>query len=276
MPIHDILVHLDRTPHSDSRLELAAALAARHGAGLIGLRVENHPHIPEAFRGGIRPAALEAQAKAIADDTARIEATFRSAASRHGLPAEWWLETSGGVDAVCRRARYAGLTVVGQPAHDREEELPGTDVLLQLLMTSGRPVLVVPETPQPVLPGAKVAVAWNGSREATRALADSLPLLSKADTVTVLEVRHNEREDGFDGLSEACRHLTRNGVDAHFKIIQTSDHDVGTRLHTEAVSLGCDLLVTGAYGHSRMFEIVLGGATRWLLDHAAIPVLMSH
>lgn len=276
MPFHDIMVHLDRTAHSDVRLEVAAALAARHGAGLIGLRVETHPHIPEAFRGGIRPAALEAQAKAIADDTARIEASFRSAAGRHGLPTEWWLETGGGVAAVCRRAGYAGLTVVGQAAHDREEELPGAQLVPQLLLTTGRPVLVVPETPDLAVPGTNVAVAWNGTREATRALADAMPLLAAAQNVTVFEVRHGEPEDGFDGLAEACRHLARNDIDARFKVIRTADRNVGTLLHDAAVAAGCDLLVTGAYGHSRTFEIVLGGATKWLLEHAAIPVLMSH
>lgn len=276
MPYRDILVHLDRTDHSRVRLELAAGLAARQGAGLIGLRVEDHPHIPEAFRAGIRPAALEAQAQAIADDTARIEASFRAEAGRLNLPAEWWLETEGGIEAVCRRAGYAGLTIVGQAAHDHEEELPGTVLVQQLLLTTGRPVLVVPETPGLAVPGAKIAVAWNGTRESTRALADALPLLSTADSVTVFQVRHHEHEGGFDSLTEACRHLARNGIDARFKIIHTSDHCVGTRLHEAAVEAGCDLLVTGAYGHSRMFEIVLGGATKWLLEHATIPVLMSH
>lgn len=276
MPYHDILVHLDRTDHSQVRLDLAAGLAARHGAGLIGLRVETHPHIPEAFRAGIRPAALEAQAKGIADDTARIEASFRAQAARHGLPAEWWLETEGGVAALCRRASYASLTIIGQAAHDREEEIPGNELVQQLLMTTGRPVLVVPESPDLAIPGSKVAVAWNGSREATRALADAMPLLAGADSVTVFEVRRDEPEDGFDGVTEACRHLARNGINATFKIIRTSDHCVGTILHNAAVEAGCDLLVVGAYGHSRMFEIVLGGATKWLLAHAAIPVLMSH
>lgn len=276
MPFHDILVHLDRTDHSQARLELAAKLALRQGAGLIGLRVENHPHIPEAFRGGIRPAALEAQAKGIADDTVRIEAAFRAEAERHGLPAEWWLETEGGVAAVCRRASYANLTVIGQAAHDHEEELPGAQLVQQLLLTTGRPVLVVPETPDIAVPGSNVAVAWNGTREATRALADSLPLLAAADSVTVFEVRHGDPDDGFDGLTEVCRHLARNGIDARFKVIRTPDHNVGTLLHEAAVDSGCDLLVIGAYGHSRMFEVVLGSATKWLLEHATIPVLMSH
>lgn len=276
MPFHDILVHLDRTDHSQVRLELAAELAVRQGAGLIGLRVENHPHIPEAFRAGIRPAALEAQANGIAEDTLRIEAAFRAEAERRGLPAEWWLETEGGVAAVCRRAGYAGLTVVGQAAHDREEELPGAQLVQQLLLTTGRPVLVVPETPGIAVPGRSVALGWNGTREATRALADSMPLLTAADHVTIFEVRHGDPDDGFDGLAEVCRHLARNGIDARFKVIRTADQHVGTLLHEAAVAAGCDLLVIGAYGHSRMFEVVLGGATKWLLEHATIPVLMSH
>lgn len=278
MAFHDILVHLDRTAHSDARLGVAALLAARHGAGLIGLRVEAHPHIPQALRGGIRPAALEAQAQALAADTARIEADFRAKAAAQGLPAEWWCdscETEWAIGRVVERARHASLIVVGQQAHDHEEELPGGELLHQLLLAAGRPVLVVPETePAPEAPGRRVAVAWNNTRESARALTDALPILAQAEAVQVIAV--GEAPEGYDSLTEIGRHLARHRITARCRQVRAADHDVGAAILAGAAEFGADLVVMGGYGHSRMREVVLGGATRHVLRHALLPVLMSH
>lgn len=278
MAFHDILVHLDRTAHSETRLAVAALLAARHGAGLIGLRIEAHPHIPQALRGGIRPSALEAQAEALAADTARIEAGFRATAATHGLPVEWWCdscESEWAIGRVVERARHASLIVVGQQAHDHEEELPGGDLLHQLLLSSGRPVLVVPETePAPEAPGRRVTVAWNGTREAARALADAMPILAKAEAVQVIAV--GEPPEGFDSLTEIGRHLARHKIAAQVRQVRATDHDVGAAILASAAEFDADLVVMGGYGHSRMREVVLGGATRHTLRHALLPILMSH
>lgn len=275
---HDILVHLDRTNHSEVRLAVAAHLAAAHGAGLIGLRIEAHPHVPEALRGGIRPAALEAQAQAIAADTARIEADFRAKASGLGLPVEWWrveCETEWAIPRIVERARHASVTVVGQAAHDREEELPGDELVHQLLLSSGRPVLVVPETEPPsAAPGGRVLVAWNGTREAARAVADAMPVLAKARAVQVVSAGQQNRD--FDTLTEIGRHLARHEVSAHCRVLPGADHDVGAAILSAAADFRADLLVMGGYGHSRLREVVLGGATRHVLRHSTLPVLMSH
>ncbi|WP_035693529.1 universal stress protein [Azospirillum halopraeferens] len=267
----DILVHLDRTAHSDHRLAVAAGLAARFGATLVGLRVEVHPHVPNAIRAGIPAEALAAQADAITADTARIRDGFHAAARAAGVPALWWMDTGGGVEQVCRRARHAGLTVAGAPDADHEEELPAGTLVHHLLMTAGRPVLVVPDAGAPGVPGARVAVAWDGSREASRAVADAMPILAAAAEVLLFRVG-----EGADSLTEAAAHLARNGVGVRSDAVPAGARGVGPAILDAAAGFGADLLVMGGYGHSRLAELVLGGATRHVLHHAAIPVLMAH
>lgn len=278
MAFHDILVQLDRTAHSTARLTVAAQLAAHHKAGLIGLRIEARPHVPQALRGGIRPAALEAQAQALAADTARIEAGFRAQAAERGLPVEWWVaqcETDWAIARVVERARHASLTVLGQAAHDGEEELPGGELLHQLLLASGRPVLVVPETePADHAPGRRVSVAWNGTRESARALSDAMPVLALAEAVQVVAV--GEPAEGHDSLTEIGRHLARHEITAQCRRTCAADSDVGATILATAAEFDADLVVMGGYGHSRMREVVLGGATRHVLRHALLPILMSH
>lgn len=275
MPYLDIMVHLDRTRHSETRLALAADLAAGQGAGLIGLRIESHPHVPETFRAAIRPEALKMQADAIAADTARVEAAFRAAVAIRALRSEWWLEateTELAIERVCRRARHVSLTVVGQQARDGDEELPGGDLLHALLLGSGRPVLVVPDADAPSPPGKRVAVAWNGTRESARALADAMPLLAAAEAVLLVQVGEGDSES----LSEIKRHLVRNGINAETRMVAPPDHNVGAAILASADGFSADLLVMGGYGHSRMREVVLGGATAHVLRHAGICLLMSH
>ncbi len=145
-------------------------------------------------------------------------------------------------------------------------------------MTSGRPVLVVPY----IGPGKSVAthvlVGWNASREATRAVNDAIPLLQRAKKVTVLAV---DPEGGTEGHGEVpsadiSLHLARHGIKVEAAQTVTGDIDVGDALLSRASDLGADLIVVGAYGHSRMREFILGGVTRHLLQHMTVPILISH
>lgn len=275
MALHDILVFLDQFAHSGVRLQAAADLAARHGARLIGLRVEVHPHVPGAIRSAIVAGALEAHAEAIRADTDRIEAEFRAAAETRGVACEWWVVRDGGIAQVTELARYANLTVTGQAAPDAEEEFSGEELIHELLLGSGRPVLVVPHAPLAGDFGHRIAVAWNGSREASRAVADAMPLLRHAERVAVLLAKTVERPGTADLIHA---HLARNGIVADIQAIDAaaSDHAAGAVLLAEADAFGADLLVMGGYGRSRMRELVLGGATRHVLQHLPIPALMSH
>ncbi len=209
MAYHDILVLLDQFAHSAVRLDVASDIAARHGARLIGLRVEIQPHVPGAIRSAIVQGALEAHADAVHADTARIEAAFRAAADRRKVRADWWVVREGGIGRVCEFARYANLTVIGQAAPDADEEFSGAELIHDLVLGSGRPVLVVPHTPLAQHVGQRIAVAWNGSREASRAVADAMPLLRRAQRVGVLlaqrrRSRRRGRADPRPSCAQRC------------------------------------------------------------------------
>jgi len=145
-----------------------------------------------------------------------------------------------------------------------------------LALGVGRPVLIVPRYGTFETVGERVLVAWNGSREATRAVHDALPLLKLASSVTVLSIDpEHDTGDRIPGADIAL-HLARHGVAAEGMSTVGLDISVGDLLLSRAADLGADLIVMGAYGHSRVRELVLGGATRHILQHMTVPVLMSH
>lgn len=179
---------------------------------------------------------------------------------------EW--RTISSAREVGRHARYADLTIVGQVA-------PGApDHLADTLMKIGRPLLAVPRHGRYPRVGSRVLVAWNGSREATRAVFDAMPLLASASVVTVMtmDAEADEHLPGSDiGLA-----LARHGVAVEVQHSTLGGIDAGNALLSRAADQGADLLVMGAFGHSPLREKVLGGATRHILDHMTVPVFLSH
>jgi nucleotide-binding universal stress UspA family protein len=179
---------------------------------------------------------------------------------------EWRAITSA--REVGRHARYADLTIVGQVA-------PGApDHVVETVMNTGRPLLAVPRHGRYPRVGSRVLVAWNGSREATRAVFDALPLLALASAVTVMtmDAEDGDRVPGADiGLT-----LARHGVKVEVMHSTLGGIDAGNALLSRAADQGADLLVMGAFGHSPLREKVLGGATRHILDHMTVPVFLSH
>jgi nucleotide-binding universal stress UspA family protein len=145
-------------------------------------------------------------------------------------------------------------------------------------LASGRPILVVPYAGRFETVGRCVLIAWNVSREAARAVADAMPLLAAADVVTVLAVDPPPGPGGDGDLpgADIALHLGRHGVEAQIERTVSADVPIGEVLLSRAADLGADLLVMGAYGHSRTRELLLGGATRSILASMTIPVLMSH
>jgi len=145
------------------------------------------------------------------------------------------------------------------------------------VLEGGGPVLIVPETWPDGTLGRRVLVGWNGSREARRAAADALPLLRRAERVTVLSVAPDQPADEPPEQpgAELAHWLARHGVPLEIATAPAAGVDPGAVLLARAAELGCDLLVMGAYGHSRLRERVLGGATRTVLGRARLPVLMA-
>lgn len=285
MSFKDIVVTLEAGTAGERRLGYAAELARAHDAHLVGLFIVE----PLDLSGYFSPAvsgfiavdaieALEQRHREAADAVAKkVETSFRDACTRAGIAHEWRLVEGDPAEMAVLHARYADLTVTGQI--DPEQPPPGGRARLpeQLLLASGRPTLVVPYAGRYDSVGRRVLIAWGRTREAARAVNDAMPILQRASHVTVLSI-NPQRGDGANDLpgADISLHLARHSVKAEASYTVAEDIDVGNVLLSRAADLGIDLIVMGGYGHSRTRELILGGATREILRHMTVPVLMSH
>jgi nucleotide-binding universal stress UspA family protein len=279
MSIKNILVYIDDSGQVESRLDVAVGLAQAHGAHLAAVYAIPEPFIPPYVGGGYIPAELiESQAERARERAAEARTRFEERMGRAGMETEWREAEGYAADVVGLNAKYADLTVVGQANPDDPQNYPNPGLPAEAALGAGRPVLVVPYVGTTREIGKNVLVAWNGSREATRAVNDALPILERADKVTVLAV--NPRSSGGDHgdvpSADIALHLARHGVKAEAAQTVSNDIDIGDIILSRISDLGADLAVMGAYGHSRMRELMMGGVTRDLLRHMTIPVLMSH
>jgi nucleotide-binding universal stress UspA family protein len=275
MGFKDILVHVDDGPRAGIRLDVALGLAARHQAHLVTLHVRSqggHAAVIGAPFGSDLDAAL---ARNDAEAAIRTRALVESRRVPDGVTLEWRDVAGDPVDEVALHARYCDLAVIGQTEPDARESRPLAD---NLVLAVGRPLLVVPHSGRFSVIGRRVMLAWNASREATRAVHDAMPLLVGASVVHVIAVNPGHGRDGHGEVpgADICLHLSRHGVNAECEHIRTDDLDVGEMLLSRAADEDCDLIVMGGYGRSRLREMVLGGATRHLLEHMTIPVMLSH
>ena len=279
MAIKNILVHVDHGKAMQARVGYALRLAQACDAHLTGLHCVAPIYLPGYVRAElpepVRRAQTERAAKEQADDKAAFDRAV--AAAGYGAKSEWRAAGGDPIDALVLHGRYADLVVVGQSeAEDSRDDivdLPGA-VALEL----GRPVLAVPHSGRFDRIGEHVLVAWNASREATRAVNDAMPLLAKAKKVTVLAVnpRGGALGHGAQPGADIALHLARHGVKAEAAQLTSDDLDPGDVLLSRAADLGADLIVMGAYGRSRLREMVLGGVTRHMMQHMTVPVLLSH
>lgn len=278
MALKDLLMHVDDTKANAGRVDAAMRLAAAHDAHLTGLyvspRAESVPafvdsHIPKEF--------LEARRKADLARADQAEKAFRAAADRAGVNAEWRFVEGDLMATLSLHARYADLLVIGQ-ADPSDALSPSPEVIDDIVYDVGRPVLVIPYIGAPDIVGKRILVAWNASREAMRAIHDAMPILERAAAVQVLSVNPVRGSAGHGELpgADISLHLARHGVEAQAAFTQSEDISVGEMLLSRAADHQADLIVMGAYGHSRYRELVLGGATRELLEAMTVPVLMSH
>ena len=187
-----------------------------------------------------------------------------------------WRAGSGDLASVIgTHARYADLAVMGQAAEDDEADDPELPTVVATV--TGRPVLIVPRAGRFGETGKRVLVCWNASREATRAITDAMPILQRADRVTVLAVNPSD-EAGHGAVpgADISHYLARHGVRAEANRTYADDIDVADAILSRASDLGCDLIVMGAYGHSRVREWIFGGVTRSIMRTMTRPVLISH
>ena len=277
MKLCDIIVHLDASPRARIRLDLAVALARQHRAHLTALHVIDValPVMAMGDGGGAVIAELMEQMRQTALKAgAQLQAAFQEAIRREGIMGEWRQVEGSAAELVALHGRYADLLVLGQD--DPESDHAG--LLEAVLFDSGRPVLAIPFAGTFPQIGRRVLVGWNASREASRAVHDALPLLAKAESACVF-LANPKRGLGAHGEepgADIARHLARHGLKVEVAKAVADDVADSALLLNHASDMGADLLVMGAYGHSRLREFILGGVTRSLLREMTVPVLLSH
>jgi len=280
MSYKDLLVVLGSDTASRGRMALATALAERFAAHLVGLYPLPIPDVPRTL-GYYNPSLFDPIFRDLREKAQEVcdkeRQAFEHAASLRGLSAEWRVTEGLEADPAVH-ARYVDLTILGQvdpDGGDTELIRPRPELLA---LASGRPILAVPYAGQFETVGRRVLIGWNATREATRAVNDAMPLLAAADVVTVLTIDAREGPDAHGELpgADISLHLARHGVKAAIERTVSAGVPAGEVLLSRAADLGADLLVIGAYGHSRMRELLLGGATRSILQSMTVPVLMSH
>ena len=275
--IKDIVVNLSVGEASTFAGDYAVSVASALDAHVTGIAFVYDAIVPVAATGYIPPEVIEAQQRD--SDTAAKAALnrFAAAASRAGVSAEpvkVAASFAGAGEQFGLIARRFDLVVVGQsePEKDTVEELIAESALFE----SGRPVIVVPYIQKAPLKLDRVMVCWDGSRAATRAIADAMPLLERAGQVEVV-IAGNERgkRDEIPG-ADMGQHLARHGLKVDVKRITGGNIDVADALLSHAADANIDFVVMGGYGHSRLREFVLGGVTRSILRAMTAPTLLSH
>lgn len=281
MALKDILVHLDSTTQSARRLALAAGLARRTGAHLTGLFVVDVmlPMLAasDASGGAALAELIERMRQDALAEAATAEAAFRETLRREDIAGEWRQAEGSTPEHVPLHARYADLAILGQA--DPEDGAGNAAATLEAtLFGAGRPVLVVPYAGEFATVGQRVLVGWNASAQASRAVHDALPLLAGAAHVVVSAVnpRHGIDGHGDEPGADIARHLARHGVKVTVEHSVAPEIGAGDLLLNQAAEMSADLMVVGAYGHSRLRETILGGVTRTLLRQMTVPVLMAH
>jgi len=274
--IKDIIVNLglgDKDPAG----KFAVSIAEAYDAHVLGVAFSYEPIIPGSVMGGIPPEFIESQ-RAESDKKAKAAvARFEKLAKREGISYETRiLSTSiaGASDELARMGRRFDLVVVGQAEHDTP--MPEEVVDEGVLFESGRPVIFVPFIQTAGLKLDRVLVAWDGGRAATRAIGDAMPFLEKAKQVEIVVVGGKPPKSDEVPGADLGQHLARHGIKVAVKRITAPDIDVPSTILSHAADSSADLIVMGGYGHSRLREFILGGATRGLLEAMTVPVLMSH
>lgn len=268
-----ILALADGGAGTEATLKTALLVAATHGAHLdvVHVRADAETMVPivgEGMSGAMVEQVMDAMVKSIETRAHAAQAAYQRICGAGSHPAAWRVVTGREPEVVAAAGRLADLVIVGRP--DAAEEAPMAATIDAALFDTGRPVLVAPPA-APSAIGTRVAIAWNGSAQSARAVAAALPFLGKARQVTVMV----GGEEGAAPSSGLVGYLEKHGVRANVEAFSAA-HSMGKTLLEQASRLEADLLVMGAYGHSRLREMILGGATREVLGVATVPVLMGH
>jgi nucleotide-binding universal stress UspA family protein len=269
-----VMVHVDVDGSSDARIRLAATLADRFMATLIGISSCVLPPYPAEGAYFVTRELIEEERRDMAVLLKRAEETFRSHTGPHRTGTEWRSAINVPDDYLAANARSGDLLVIARDHGSGgvcRTINPGTT-----LLATGRPVLLVPPGVA-ALKAEHVVIGWKESREARRALSDSLPFLHQAKAVSIVEVCEAGMEaSGQPHVDDVANYLARHRITVESALAVRAAGDAATELLRRAGADNADLIVTGAYGHTRLGEWIFGGVTRGLLAASPVCCLMTH
>ena len=283
-----VLVHVGGSERTSNVLTCAAILAAEQSASLHALHLEESLHLGAYLSPETAMLAAQLRQDGERQRTSRARARVLEAAQVRGTPIDFQSPGGDPVEALIARSRTADLVVIGQPPED-DPDGPSRRFASQLLVRGGCPVLFVPGTEFPEGCGMRVLVAWSATRESARALRDALPMLQRATVVEVLSFGTTDL-GSENPLDAVAAYLSAHGISVTCSVKPVREVSFGERMLTPSVvdasiaelllscasDMDADLIVMGGYGHTRTYELVLGGVTRTMLGSMTVPVLMSH
>ena len=271
----DLLVHVDGSEAGRRRLQFAIDLALRTDARLTGLHVMPPPDVPPLYKPSQLNEAVANMSLKLASDARAAKKAFNEEVARR-LAHTRWFETDGDiVKGISDSARYADLVILGQYEWQGPQIAHPLPIAHSVVSRCGRPVLVVPADVGPSS-FARAAIAWDGSREAVRAVHDALPLLALSQSVEIVTIIPPSGGETADHAKQLSLHLANHGIKIEAGAIQIRSEDEPIALRQQTEKAHYDLLVMGAYSHPMWLEFIFGGTTESVLRWSKIPVLVSH
>ena len=280
MPYKTILVSLNDVAQAGTLIDVASQLTQKNEAHIIGHYVVPAVTVYPEVGMALMPSVFEGYQIYFKSRLAAVKQIFEERMRRDGFTGEWREVESAYPDIASSLVDHAlttDLIIASQVESESQSEIE-TDLVVRILMESGRPVLVIPRNWQPRPLGELIVCGFNGTKEAARSLFDAMPLLREAREVRLVWVDPYRQRliSGDIPGAEAATALSRHGVKAIAEPMMADGRNAGEALLMRAHDLGADLLIMGAYAHSRMQQYVFGGATNYVLENMTVPVLMSH
>ena len=276
MSLNDIIVHVDSAEATKARVAFAVALAKDHGAHLLGIAFAPTALLP-LYGADVGLADMSEVLEGVKAQGETALKAFKARAEAEGVSAEGrlmqGLSEEFPRDFACR-ARQVDLAIIGQP-RDGDPLIGQYALVERCLFASGRPVIIVPAAADQIEVAGTVVVAWDESAEAARAFNDALTFLKRPKRVVLLAGVPEEAGEPPE-VDDMVAHLRRRGVTAEVMRFSTGEGDIGKTILAKAKELKADMIVMGAFHHSRWREFILGGVTLTMLEEATIPLFMAH
>jgi nucleotide-binding universal stress UspA family protein len=278
MGLNDILVHVDSAEATKARVDFAVALAKEHGAHLIGIAFAPTALLP-LYGSDVSFADMTEVLASVKTQGESALEDFKKRGEAEGVSVDGRLMQGISEEfphgfAGC--ARHVDLAILGQP-RDGDPLIGQYALVERCLFASGRPVIIVPGGPAKLELKGTIVAAWDGSAQASRAINDALTFLNQAQRVVLLTgVAGEPGDEAEPATNDIVAHLERHGVKAEVMRVATNETDAGRMLLAKAKELNADLIVMGAFHHSRWRQFILGGVTLTMLEEATIPLFMAH